>query len=119
MSLPCRITDRLQARELEKHQDYMRSWICFVVVRNSKCLLLSINVFPAHVNTLSLNADARTHALCLLCRLVLDWSIVNDCSLMVVIEEAFSNLVDAVPEENVEAEVLHLRTSKASTDFDN
>ena len=90
-----------------------------MVVRNSKCFFSSIDVFPAHVNTLSLNADARTHALCLLCRLVLDSSIVNDCSLMVVIEEAFSNLVDAVPEKNVEAEVLHLRTWKANADFDN
>ncbi|KAL9122586.1 MAG: hypothetical protein Q9187_000857 [Circinaria calcarea] len=43
-----------------------------------------------------MTADARTHALCLLCRLALDATAINNGHVTIAFEDAFANLIDSV-----------------------
>ena len=52
-----------------------------------------------------MTADARTHALCLLCRLALDASAMNDGHVLIAFEDAFANLVDSVDSIQYDHEV--------------
>jgi hypothetical protein len=46
------------------------------------------------------------HTLCLLCRLLLDTSIVRNCEALIAIQDAFENLMTATPDIYGEHEVI-------------
>lgn len=52
-----------------------------------------------------MTVDARTHALCLLCRLALDASAMNDGHVTIAFEDAFANLIDSVNSTQYDHEV--------------
>ena len=52
-----------------------------------------------------MTADARTHILCLLCRLALDASAMNDGHVMIAFEDAFANLIDSAASTQYDHEV--------------
>ena len=62
-------------------------------------------VLTRELTLYSLNTDARTHVLCLLCRLPLDVSAIGDCNVMIAVENVFTSLVDTIPVDSFEHEV--------------
>lgn len=50
--------------------------------------------------------SSRKHAICILCRLSLDISVVKNCETNAAIEEAFLSLVEGIPEEDIDQEVI-------------
>ena len=53
-----------------------------------------------------MNADSRTYAVCLLCRLLLDHSIIDSCDVIFAVEDAIANLLDSIPETELDQEVF-------------
>ena len=56
--------------------------------------------------TPSLTSDARTHAICMLCRLSIDRQVVNSSDIVGVMAVAFANLLESIPEHGFEDQVL-------------
>ena len=52
-----------------------------------------------------LGAEARMHMICILCRLVLDHSVANNCHVFNAIEDTLASLVEAIPQQDLDAEV--------------
>ena len=52
-----------------------------------------------------LGAESRIHLICTLCRLALDDSLTNNCHTIIAIEDAFTNLVESIPGQNLDHEV--------------
>ena len=52
-----------------------------------------------------MNADVRTHTICLLCRMSLDSLVNNDSIIVIALENAMAGLVDSIPVNDVEHEV--------------
>ena len=59
------------------------------------------------IKTLSktLTPDSRAHAICLLCRLLLDSQVVHDCNVMTALDEALNSLIELAPEISYESEL--------------
>ena len=52
-----------------------------------------------------LGAEARMHVICIICRLVLDHSVANNCHVFSAIEDALASLVESIPQQDLDAEV--------------
>ena len=52
-----------------------------------------------------MNTESQIHAICLLCRLLLDTSIVKDCGAVFAVDKAFTSLMDSVIRKDPENEV--------------
>ena len=52
-----------------------------------------------------LGSDTRMHLVCILCRLVLDHSIANNCRIMRAVEDALESLIESIPEPDLDHEV--------------
>lgn len=52
-----------------------------------------------------LGAEARMHVICIICRLVLDQSVANNCHVFSAIEDALASLVESIPQQDLDAEV--------------
>ena len=52
-----------------------------------------------------LGAEARMHVICIICRLVLDHSVANNCHVFRAIEDALASLVESIPQQDLDAEV--------------
>ncbi|MCJ1408291.1 hypothetical protein MMC19_002365 [Ptychographa xylographoides] len=52
-----------------------------------------------------LSAESRVYVLCLLCRIVLDHSVIADRTILEAIEDAFESLIGSIPEEEVDQEL--------------
>lgn len=67
------------------------------------CLLSVLDLFQNSASDLS--AESRLHLICTLCRLALDHSIINSCRTMSAIEDAFTSLIESIPEQDLDHEV--------------
>ena len=52
-----------------------------------------------------LGAEARMHLICILCRLILDHSVANNCHVFSAIEDTLASLVESIPQQDLDAEV--------------
>ena len=52
-----------------------------------------------------LGPEARMYVICILCRLVLDYSVANNCHVFSAIEDALICLVESIPQQDLDAEV--------------
>ena len=52
-----------------------------------------------------LGTGARMHLICILCRLVLDHSVANNCQVFSAIEDTLASLVESIPQQDLNAEV--------------
>ena len=52
-----------------------------------------------------LGAEARMHVICIICRLVLDHSVANNCHVFSAIEDTLASLVESIPQQDLDAEV--------------
>ena len=52
-----------------------------------------------------LDMDSSTHAICMLCRLLLDYTVVNSNDLVGAIGDALASLLGTIPEETFDKQV--------------
>ena len=65
-----------------------------------------------------MNIESQMHIICLLCRLLLDSSVVKDGAAVTAIDRALTSLVDSVVQKNPENEVIDpLNRCRADLNF--
>ena len=52
-----------------------------------------------------LGAEARMHVICIVCRLVLDHSVANNCQVFSAVEDTLASLVESIPQQDLDTEV--------------
>lgn len=77
------------------------SQTCESVTRPS--LLSILGLFKDSASKLC--TESRIHLIYILCRLVLDHSILNNCHIMNAVEGAFTSLIESIPEQDLDYEV--------------
>lgn len=95
-----------------------RALISHDIENHSRPRLLSVLDLLGHMAG-SLDPQSRVHAICILCRLFLDHTIVNQCLMRLGLEEAFANMVESIPEQDCEIEVGNETASAAKSPLTN